>query len=418
MSRRLLKAHVFFWGLLAASSALAHTFSGEIEVVVVDDFKHKKSSITYTLHEANKRYELLIPKQLINEALSTGNNVIIEGDIIPSVKENQIKVQSISIKNSLKKESVVSERKVLALLVDFNDRKTSTTTTAADIDQSMYQDPMSVRKFYLQSSYSQIKFVREVDTDGQPKAYIINLNYDQGNGCDYQKWADDAKAAAIQAGIDFYAYQHRMFILPAGTQCPWSGRGHLNCTNLSFCESWIITGYNYKSVMSHELGHNLGMAHSSTDPDNNGTVDSEYGDTACVMGNGYSQINAPQRDRMQWFNANPVRIKTITKSKDYLIKSLDTTSKTLKVLKINRDDGKVYYISFRTNKAPFGVPPLYSDKVSIHSLSTEISRNIRSLFITALGATQTFVDAQNNITITVKQIDKSGAVVNVNFNPT
>ncbi len=35
------------------------------------------------------------------------------------------------------------------------------------------------------------------------------------------------------------------------------------------------------AAIKHELGHNVGMNHASTDPNNDGVIDAEYGDDSC-----------------------------------------------------------------------------------------------------------------------------------------
>ena len=70
-----------------------------------------------------------------------------------------------------------------------------------------------------------------------------------------------------------WLYVCSMFFLPsaagAGT-CSWSGLGVVGCT--STCTTWIRYTYSCK----HELGHNTGMNHASTDLNNDGGACTRY----------------------------------------------------------------------------------------------------------------------------------------------
>lgn len=88
--------------------------------------------------------------------------------------------------------------------------------------------------------------------------------------------------------IDITKYKHRLAMLPVGNACTFGGLGDVGCA--SFCNTW----YNGNSglqleVIAHELGHNLGLMHSTT-------PGYEYGDGSCIMGLsvGARCFNAPQ----------------------------------------------------------------------------------------------------------------------------
>ena len=62
----------------------------------------------------------------------------------------------------------------------------------------------------------------------------------------------------------------RLYVLPSdvgGGDCTWDGLGTIGCDLLT-CASWV-TAYS-GDLISHELGHNLGLNHASTDTNNDG----------------------------------------------------------------------------------------------------------------------------------------------------
>ena len=104
-------------------------------------------------------------------------------------------------------------------------------------------------------------------------------------------------------------YMHIEFIVPENLDdCKWAGLGELGNyapdgnvdTHIPGGKTWNKGPY--KSVRAHELGHNMGMHHSSS-LDCDGFV--EYGDPRCIMGSGDTSFNAPQRLTHGWITRAP-----------------------------------------------------------------------------------------------------------------
>ena len=90
-----------------------------------------------------------------------------------------------------------------------------------------------------------------------------------------------------------------MLVVPLNAHCIWASMATLSCSYLGNCYSFIRSMD--PEVYVHELGHNFGFTHSSTDT-NNGVVDYEYGDNTCYMGNttGWKRYNALHRWSNGW----------------------------------------------------------------------------------------------------------------------
>ena len=87
------------------------------------------------------------------------------------------------------------------------------------------------------------------------------LSYAAGTGCNYLTRADDALNAATQWGVNVNSFNHVLYLLPANVNCPWAGIAYLGCN--TSCEAWVVTGGDITGLMAHELGHNIGLDHSS-----------------------------------------------------------------------------------------------------------------------------------------------------------
>mmetsp|Transcript_35080 Transcript_35080/g.78080 ORF Transcript_35080/g.78080 Transcript_35080/m.78080 type:complete len:639 (+) Transcript_35080:103-2019(+) len=123
-------------------------------------------------------------------------------------------------------------------------------------------------------------------------------------GCEWDDlwgWAEVADDYAKMMGIDLSLYRHKILLIPPGAlsnpACGWVGMGQQSCWKLSSCVTWINavpSEFSLNTIM-HELGHNLGLQHSSY----NGN---EYADPTCIMGGagGLRCFNAPQTWALGW----------------------------------------------------------------------------------------------------------------------
>lgn len=403
--------------LFFSATAAANQYQGELEVLVFDNFEQNSAKTKYLLHINNEIYVLNVPESLDQGKMLTGTHVIVQGEekILKSHKKIHIDVESIIFLDKTNDVSL-ENRNAIAILVNFNDKKASATLSATELDQTLYLNNNSTRANYLYSSFQQVNFVRDTNQDGKADIYSVNLNYNIGTSCNYSTWASDALNAVRQAGINTSLYKHRMFVIPKNASCSWAGLGNVGCSTT--CNTWIkayeSTSTFGKLAYTHELGHNLGMRHASTDTNNDGSIESEYGDFTCFMGNGNNpQANAAHRDMMKWFVPFPNKIVSVTASGQYILYPLDQAeNNNLQVLRIKATSTKTYYISFRRNITPFPSSSTHVNRVSVHYMK---SGDGRSYFIKSLGVGETFKDTVNNLIVSVGAISSSTAAVTVNF---
>ena len=192
-------------------------------------------------------------------------------------------------------------RTVLALVIDFPDAFVSDTLFGGDpvtrLAEILYDVPPTVDGLYRQASFDLVSLVRDTDGDGQADVFRVSIDLPlYGGSCNYTTWANAADNEAVLLGVDLSLYQHKMYIFPGSANCGWAG-----LAQVSGVRSWYRTGH--PRVFAHQLGHNLGMRHGSTDPDNDWVVDEEYGDLSGIMGatsSNWVQFNAPHTEQMLW----------------------------------------------------------------------------------------------------------------------
>lgn len=185
--------------------------------------------------------------------------------------------------------------------------------------EKMWTNEYGVNNYFLDSSDGKFSF----DTNNSI-IISVQINRTASNKTAYDIYSKFAlKELQNQYNIDIISkYRYRMFIYPI-LGYDWEGIAYLGCGFYS-CMSWItIPAWSdclinrrkcgntlITNVMIHELFHNIGLYHSSTDYDNDDIIDSEYGDISDVMGETDahypSKLNFPHLFQLGWINKNNI----------------------------------------------------------------------------------------------------------------
>lgn len=412
---------------------------GEVEVLHGDGVPGRESFIRYFVRSLadHQLYELGFDGLPAPELL-TGHHVVVRGrsmgstiwasdvaaladsDAAASTDSGSTTQSSGTTAAAL----AVTERKAITILVNLTDATlcadpATCTYNAPYVANLLYQSPQSMSKLYLNTSYGQLSFKADTNGDGKPDVVgPFNIGVSRA-GCNYYSWADAADKAAQAAGVNLSLYQHKVYVLPPYDQlsdCGWAGIANVGCATV--CRAWIAAP-NYMMLYAHELGHNLNWAHAGTDPENDGTINNQYGDYSDPMGQSSGSIYnaaAPHIDQSGWFDAFPNGIQTVTTGGTYQIAPIgnppDGTNP--QALRIATNSGDYYYLSYRQ---PTGfdasLSSTYTGGVNIHRYAG--SGYSLTKLIKVLPDGGIFSDP-NGITVTQSAHGPGSAVVNVSFN--
>ncbi len=94
--------------------------------------------------------------------------------------------------------------------------------------------------------------------------------------------------------------------------CAWAGYANVGCGTT--CWAFVLDPLSIlHGVMVHELGHNFTFGHASTDPNNDGVIDVEYGDLSDMMGSSrnWMKFNPPHFEYTDWYDPISYQLQSI-----------------------------------------------------------------------------------------------------------
>jgi hypothetical protein len=302
----------------------------------------------------------------------------------------------------------------------------------------------SVSNYFDEQSYGAVSFRGITNPAGDVFRVTIAAN---GSGCAWQTWGGQARAAVGSATIN--QYDHAIYVFNSQHTCGFAGLAWMPGNEVYIDNAFTL------SVVSHELGHNLGVHHAASLRCSSGgqsvafssvsyaCTPNEYGDPYDVMGSSdTNHQSAFHKLQLGWLGASTgPRVKTITTSGDYTVAPLEATSGVALLLVPNVTAGAVsdpnttlgdsFAIDYRQ---PYGS---YFDAFSASSpavggvqirlvQSPGSGPVIQTQLLDANPQTSTFADAAlvknasftdstDLITITTTDVNPLGATVHVSF---
>jgi len=395
-------------------SASPVSINGVLSVLYIDDFEHKRGEIVHDLKEAQsgKSFRLLFEKKARTDlrsgmaisvkARKNGPELLLLGD-----GSTEISFQSGAHTLTASANSISGDQKTLVIVANFTDKVVNPLMPGADcsipaISDRMFTDPAnySVDDLYQDASRGQISFSGVVKGP-------YTIPYASNVACDLDGWTQAANALAAADGVNLAAYPRKVYVLPSNPVCGGSGIGDLDVTP---SHAWIFTCDMHR-VYAHELGHNLGLHHSSTAED-------EYGDDSDPMGSQglLKPLNAPHKWKLGWTPDSKVVTVAQNITVDIAPLSVDPAATSLaQTLKINKPDtGEAYYVSYRQATTGFekNLYSIYMGRLSIHHWLGGLERTYLSA---ALQDGESFTDPVNGITVKLLSHDSAHATAQISF---
>jgi hypothetical protein len=383
---------------------------GDVEVIHGDDFTGSRSFVRYFVRSVatQQLFELGFDDPSSANLLA-GRRVTVRGrqqNSVIWVKDvAALDAGSTTSQGSTTTAPVLSERTALAILVNLSDATlcadvTTCTYTPSYVADKIFGATESMRALYLNSSHGQLTFKTDTDGNGQPDVvgpFNLSLSKD---GCDWLAWSVAVDQAAQAVGVNVATYQHVIYVLPHHSQlpgCGWAGLAYVGGRKSFVAEPQSMMVY------THELGHNLNMAHAGKDLDNDGVMDVEYGDFSDPMGSSRDmhQFNGPHMHQMGWLNSFPNAVQTVTASGSYQLAAIgatpnDTLPQVLRIFKPSSNE--YYYFSYRQPSGfDASLSSIYTQGVNVHRYKGE--GYSYTYFLQSLSETGSFMDNASGILV-------------------
>ncbi|MCB0332276.1 MAG: hypothetical protein KDD55_02185 [Bdellovibrionales bacterium] len=403
--------------LLLSSSAMAgelQELTGKLSVRIIDTISESgaySGKRVYSLDtQAQGKLSLIISDNVLgDQELRTGISFSALAEKQPNGSYLVSSYQTI-LPHSVRSSSS-GVRTVLVLRVNFSNSTVSCSSNR--LEEVLVTDSSNVKDFLSEASFEALELNFDRGNDSENDFFSVTIAANTSDTCDPDTWATLADDAVTAQGVDPSVYDHVVYVLPSNLTCDWGGLATVACE--TGCQAWIAI-CDMTALYAHELGHNFGADHSTTDLDNDGVIDDEYGDTSCPMGTaaeGLKHYHALHKENFGWYGNSAVQ--TVTDSELVLLSPTERSAledeSEYKLARIGVP-GKIfqnialehYYATFRRREGSYStdLKGIYRNKVTIHR---KTRTGIKTYLLDTLSPLESFADGDTKITFLGKSTD-------------
>lgn len=379
--------------------------TGDVLEVYADDFVNHRAERFYVLHEhqSGALYRLRFSGRERRD-LRTGDRLRVRGrkqDAEIVLQADGATVQPVEVSAA----AVAGEQKTIVIGINFQNAVLE--CSQAQIQGFVFDGAQSVNGLYQETSLGNLWLTGNV-------VGPYTINYNSSGACDYSAWATAADAAATSAGVNLSQYARKVYVFPKVNGCGWAGLGTVG-GNPS--RAWIAT-CDLADVYAHELGHNLGMHHASTDADNNGVADCEYCDNSDFMGYGgvgLRALNAAHKEQMGWLGVG--KVQTVASAGTFMVAPLATAPgntpypQVLKIIKPGTSE--FYYFAYRRRIGyDVNMPASYAERTSVHHYQ---GGGTKTFLIKSLPDSGSFTDSSSGLNIVQLAHNNDFATLSISY---
>jgi uncharacterized protein (TIGR03437 family) len=323
-------------------------WTGTLTMAIEDDFEHHRSRTRWILPTAERIYEVVSPEL---PKWRSGTSVKISGVALGG----RIAVQSLD--NSSPESGTAQQctttgvQNIAVILVTMPSFPTLPPGYTVDaVRQAFFGDPtkspgnMTLNGWWNEASHGQISA-----TGGVFGPFALSQDYT----CELDDDLFTAALAAADSSLDFTKFTRVAVVFPA-KNCGWGGLGTIGCGSFkspsktfTASQEWLPFDSDSQSFLLeyavHELGHGLGLSHTSSDdygsiplgPLNVPGATTDYGDFYTIMGGATGQFAAEHSYLLQWLH--PGDYLEVSSPGTYTLAPYETNG--LRALRILRDAG-------------------------------------------------------------------------------